>query len=73
MIQVDEFVYLYHLNESQQIGYYKFIPWERKTRVVGDFPFSFHNCKSRYFFISSSSWETPFDKNWGDVPRLLGR
>lgn len=55
MIQMDELVYLYRLKESKQIGYYDFIPYERKTRVAGDFPFSFHNCKSRYIFISSSS------------------
>ena len=35
------------------------------------FPSSFHDWKSRYFFISRTGWETSSDDFWGEVPRLL--
>ena len=41
MIKVDELVYLYHLKESKEHGYYELVPWERKTRIIRDQPSSF--------------------------------
>ena len=41
MIRVDELVYLYHLKESKEHGYYELVPWERRTRIVQDLPSSF--------------------------------
>ena len=41
MIKVDEFTYLYHLNESKENGYYKLMPWARKARIITDLPSSF--------------------------------
>lgn len=55
IIRVDEFVHLYHLIESNQLGYYQLVSWEQKARIMGDFPSSFWNWKSMYFFVSSSS------------------
>ena len=73
MITLNEFVHLYHLKESKEFGYYKFVPWNRKSRLVVDLPSSFHNWKSRFFFVSGDGWETLFDDFWGDIPRLLRR
>ena len=73
MICIDEFMYLYCLKESKQFGYYEFMPWKRKSRVVVNFPSSFCNWKSRYSFISGSGWETPSDEFWGEFPMLLRR
>ena len=36
MIRVDEFTYLYHLKESKKYGYYKLVPWVRKSRIITD-------------------------------------
>ena len=41
MIKVDKLVYLYHLKESKEHGYYELVPWERKTRIIRDLPSSF--------------------------------
>ena len=73
MLTVNEFVHLYRLKESKEFGYYKFIPWDRKSRLVADLPSSFRYWKSRYFFVSGDDWETLPDDFWGDVPRLLRR
>ena len=54
MITLNEFVHLYHLKESKEFGYYKFVPWNRKSRLVVDLPSSFHNWKSRFFFMSGN-------------------
>ncbi|KAK9993613.1 hypothetical protein SO802_023316 [Lithocarpus litseifolius] len=59
MIRVDELVYLYHLNESKEYGYYELVPWERRTRIVRDLPSSFRYWKSQFFFVSWDDWETP--------------
>ena len=53
MHTVNEFVHLYRLKESKEFGYYEFIPWDRKSRLVADLPSSFRYWKSRYFFVSS--------------------
>ena len=71
MIMLNEFVHLYYLKESKEFGYYKFVPWNRKSRLVVDLPLSFRNWKSRFFFGSGDGWETLSDDFWGDVPRLL--
>ena len=73
MIRVDEFVHLYCLKESKEFGYYELVPWDRKAKLVVDLPSSFHDWKSRYFFVSSDGWETLLDDLWGNVPRLLHR
>ena len=73
MITLGEFVHLYRLKESKELGYYEFVPWNKKSRPVVDLPSSFCNWKSRFFFVSSDGWETLSDDFWGDVPRLLRR
>ena len=73
MIKVDELVYLYHLKESKEHGYYELVPWEKRTRIVRDLPSSFRYWKSRFFFVSRDDWETPSDEVEGDLPRLLRR
>ena len=67
------FVHLYRLKESKEFGYYEFIPWDRKSRLVADLPLFFRYWKSRYFFMSGDGWETLSDDFWGVVPRLLRR
>lgn len=47
MIRLDEFVHLYHLNESKEFGYYELVPWDRKSRYIVDLPLSFRYWKSR--------------------------
>ena len=73
MIKVDEFAYLYYLKESKENGYYKFVPWDRKARIVTNLPSSFRYWKSWFFFVFGDDWETYPDEVWGDVPRLLRR
>ena len=73
MITLNEFVYLYHLKESKEFGYYELVPWDRRSRIIVDLHSSFHYWKSRYFFVSGDSWETLSDDFWGDVHRLLRR
>ena len=34
MIKVGELVYLYHLKESKEYGYYELVPWARRARIV---------------------------------------
>ena len=34
MIKVSELVYLYHLKESKEYGYYELVPWTRRTRII---------------------------------------
>ena len=34
MIRVDELIYLYRLKASKEHGYYKLVPWEKRTRIV---------------------------------------
>jgi len=46
MIRVDEFAYLYRLNESKEYGYYELVPWDKKARIVTDLPSSFRYWKS---------------------------
>ena len=73
MITLNEFVHLYCLKESKEFGYYEFVPWDRKSRLIVDLPSSFRYWKSRYFFVSRDNWETLSDDFWGDDPRLLRR
>ena len=73
MIRVDELVYLYRLKASKEHGYYKLVPWERRTRIVWDLPSSFRYWKSWFFFVSGDDWDTPSNKVWGDLLRLLRR
>jgi len=71
MIKVDELIYLYRLKESKEHGYYELVPWERRTRIVRGLPSSFRYWKSRFFFVSGDYFETPSNKVWGDLLRLL--
>jgi len=71
MITLNEFLYLYYLKPSIHHGYFEHLPWDRKSRVVSRFPSSFHDWKSRYFFISGTGWETVSEDFWGEVLRLL--
>ena len=73
MIKVGELVHMYRLKESKEYGYYKLVPWGRKTRIVKGLPSSFRYWKSRFFFVSGDDFETPSSREWGDVPRLLHR
>ena len=73
IIKVGELIYLYRLKESKEYGYYELVPWERRTRIVRGLPSSFRYWKSRFFFVSREDFETPFSKDWGDIPRLLCR
>ena len=73
MITLNEFVHLYHLKESKEFGYYKLVPWDKRSQLIVDLPSSFHYWKSRYFFMSGDSWETLSDDFWGDVSKLLRR
>ena len=61
MLTVNEFVHLYHLKKSKEFGYYEFVPWDRKSRLIADLPSSFRYWKSRYFFVSGDGWETLSD------------
>ena len=42
MITLNEFTYLYHLKEFKEFGYYEFVPWDRRSRLVVDLASSFH-------------------------------
>ena len=54
MLMVNEFVHLYCLKESKEFGYYEFIPWDRKSRLVTDLPSSFRYWKSRFFLCRAT-------------------
>ena len=71
MITLNEFLFLYRLKASTHYGYFELLPWTRKSRIIMGFPSSFHDWKSRYFFISRTGWETLSDDFWWEVPRLL--
>ena len=73
MLTVNEFVHLYRLKKSKEFGYYEFVPWDRKSRLVADLPSSFCYWKFRYFFVSGDGYETLSDDFWGDILRLLRR
>ena len=61
VIRLDELLYLYHLKELKEFGYYKLVPWDRKARLIGNLPLSLRYWKSRYFFVSGDGWETHSD------------
>ena len=61
MITINEFVHLYRLKESKEFGYYEFVPWNRKSRLIVDLLSSFCYWKSRYFFVLGDGWETLSD------------
>ena len=73
MIKVGELVHMYRLKESKEYGYYELVPWGRKTRIVKGLPSSFRYCKSRFFFVFEDDFETPSNRDWGCVLRLLRR
>ena len=73
IITLNEFVYLYHLKEFKEFGYYELVLWDRRFRLIFDLPSSFRYWKSRYFFMPGGGWETLSDDFWGDVLRLPRR
>ena len=73
MIKVGELIYLYHLKESKEYGYYELVPWEMRTRIVRGLPLSFRYWKSRFFFLSGDDFEIPSSRDWGDILTLLRR
>ena len=62
MIKVGELVYLYHLKESKEYGYYELVPWARRARIIRGLPTSFRYWKSRFFFVSGDDFEIPFSE-----------
>ena len=73
MIKVGELIYLYRLKEFKEYGYYKLVPWERRTWIAKGLPSSFRYWKSRFFFVSKDDFEIAFSEDWGDILRLLRR
>nr|XP_023898864.1 uncharacterized protein LOC112010741 [Quercus suber] len=71
MLKVDELVYLYHLKVSKEHGYYEFVPWERRTRIIRGLPSSFRYWKSRFFFVFEDDFKTSSSRVWADLSRLL--
>ena len=43
MITLNEFLFLYRLKASTHYGYFKLLPWDRKSRVIKVFPSPFHD------------------------------
>ena len=68
---MNEFLYLYHLKPFTHYGYFKLLPWNKESWIIGSFPTSFHDWNSWYFFIFGSGWETMSDDLWGEVSWLL--
>ena len=71
MITLNEFLYLYRLKPFTHYRYFEHLPWNRESRIVRNFPTSFHDWKLRYFFASGSRWETITDDLRGEVLWLL--
>ena len=46
MIKVDKLIYLYHLKEFKEYGYYGLVPWVKEARIVRDLPSSLWYWKS---------------------------
>ena len=65
MLMVNEFVHLYCLKESKEFGYYEFIPWDRKSRLVTDLPSSFHYWKSIFFLCRATIGRLFLMTFWG--------
>ena len=72
MIKVGKLVHMYRLKESKEYGYFKLVPWGRKTRIVKGLPSSFRYWKSRFFFVSGMTLRLPL-VGIGVIPRLLRR
>lgn len=70
-IKVDEFFYLYRLMESKLKGYWEFRPWDKKKKIILDSPFSHHDWKQHFFFVSSEGWEFLANKNLEESPKFL--
>ena len=70
-IKVDKFLYLYHLMESKLIGYWEFRPWDKKSKIVLEFPSSYRDWKYCFFFVSDEGWETLPNENLDEAPRFL--
>ena len=51
MTTLNEFLHLFCLKPSTNHRYFELLPWDKKSTVVSRFSSSFHDWKSRYFFI----------------------
>ena len=72
MITLNEFLFLSKLKPSTHYGYFELSPWDKQAKVVHEFPTSFRDWKSHYFFVSRD-FETLSNDLWGEVLRLLRR
>nr|POF01934.1 hypothetical protein CFP56_06387 [Quercus suber] len=54
VIRRDEFLHFYRLRKSKDPGYYEFMPWDRTSRLILDYPSSLRNWKPNFLFISRS-------------------
>ncbi|KAK9993437.1 hypothetical protein SO802_023140 [Lithocarpus litseifolius] len=72
MITLNEFPFLYKLKPSTHYEYFELSPWDKQTKIVHEFPTSFRDWKSSYFFVFGE-FEMLSNDLWGEVPRLLRR
>ena len=73
IVRVEEFLHLYHLGRSKLLGYWEFKPWDKKSRLVFDYPSSLREWKTNFFFMLGDGWETTLSENSKDAPKLLHR
>ena len=72
MITLNEFLFFYRLKPSTHYEYFELSPWDKQIKIVHEFPTSFCDWKSRYFFVSGE-FMTSSNDLWGEVSRLLRR
>ena len=71
ILRVEEFLHLYLLEWSKFLGYWEFKPWDKKSRLVFDYPSSLREWKTNFFFMPGDGWETTPSENSKDAPKLL--
>ena len=71
IIRMDEFLHLYRLRHSKDLGYWEFKPWDRSSRLILNSPSFLQNCKTSFFFISGEGWETIPGEDPSEAPKLL--
>ena len=52
-------------------GYWEFRPWDNKSKIVLESPYSYRDWKQNFFFVSSEGWETLPNKNLDEALRFL--
>ena len=72
MITLNEFLFLYKLKPFTHYRYFEIASRDKQTKIVNEFPTSFRDWKSCYFFVSGE-FETLSNDLWGEVSRLLQR